>query len=334
MTPSTHPRILIIKLSSLGDLFHALPTVRAIKAGLNAEIDWVTQPEYAELAHCFGDVNNVIPFPRRSIGKGLPAFLRNLRKTRYDYVIDLQGLLKSALVSAASRGGRKIGPSGAREGANLFYHQVAGKKNKRRHAVDELLDVVRNLNLPVPEPVEFPIVFPKHSGVGPGLHIAICPFSRAAGKNWPADRFVQVAKQLQREAGAVIHLVGGPADRLQCDEMAAAIGAGTINHAGKTTLIELGSLLQEMDLLITVDSGPMHMAAAIGTPTLALFGPTSPLRTGPYGGQHCVVESSFQTSEKRISKKIRQSDLRYMDAIPVGPVFEAALSMIRWMENP
>lgn len=334
MTTQGQKRVLIVKLSSLGDLFHALPAVRAIREGLDAEIDWVTQPEYVDLVHCFSDVNNVIPFPRRNIGKGLPAFLQRLRKTRYDYVIDLQGLLKSALISAASRGGRKIGPSGAREGADLFYHQVAGKKNKQRHAVDELMDVVRHLNLPVPEPAEFPVVFPKHSGIGRGLHIAICPFSRAAGKNWPPERFVRLAKQLQQEADTVIHLVGGPADRPQCEEMAAAIGDGTINHAGKTTLIELGSLLKEMDLLITVDSGPMHMAAAIGTPTLALFGPTSPLRTGPYGGQHCVIESPFQSSEKRISKKIRQRDLRYMAAIPVEPVFEAALGMIRRRENP
>jgi lipopolysaccharide heptosyltransferase I len=332
MTEPHQTHVLIVKLSSLGDLFHALPAVRALKDGLQAEIDWVTQPEYAALVRCFDDVSRVICFPRRNAGKQIVPFLRELRKQPYDYVIDLQGLMKSAVITAAARGRKKIGPSAAREGAHLFYHRTAGKKNKQRHAADELMDVVKYLGLPVPETAQFPVRFPKHSGLADGLHIAMCPCSRAAGKNWPAERFVQVAKQLQQEFDTVIHLVGGPADRSQCDEMAAAIGSGAVNHAGKTTLIELGSLLQEMDLLITVDSGPMHMAAAIGTPTLALFGPTSPLRTGPYGKRHEVIESTFQSLEKRISKKTRQNDLHYIEAIPMDAVLAKAREMIRKMK--
>jgi heptosyltransferase-1 len=329
MTESKQPLILIVKLSSLGDLFHALPAVRALKAGLNAEIDWVTQPEYAELVRCFTDVSNVVVFPRRDLSK-FPSFMNLLRRTRYDYAIDLQGLIKSAFITATARAAIKIGPSAAREGSRLFYHRKAGKKNKQRHAADELMDVVKHLGLPVPATIEFPVVFPKHSGPGRGLHIALCPLSRAAGKNWPPERFVRLAEEL-RQDDTTFHLVGGAADRAACAEIAASIGSCAINHAGETTLIELGSLLQEMNLLITVDSGPMHMAAALGTPTLALFGPTSPLRTGPYGKKHCVIESPFQGSEKRISKKIRQCDLRYMEAIPVEPVAAAAREIIRQM---
>jgi ADP-heptose:LPS heptosyltransferase len=83
-----------------------------------------------------------------------------------------------------------------------------------------------------------------------------------------------------------------------------------------------------MNLLITVDSGPMHMAAAIGTPVLALFGPTTPLRTGPYGDIHCVIESPFKALEKNISKRTRQQDLRYIEAIPVEPVAAKALDIL------
>ena len=321
-------RILIVKLSSLGDLFHALPTVRALKEGLDAEIDWVTQPEYVDLVRCFDDADNVIPFPRRHLHTQLVSFRKQLRTNRYDYVIDLQGLLKSAVITAAARGGRKIGPSGSREGSSLFYHARSGRKNKERHAVEELQDVVRHLGLPSPEEPLFPVTFPAHAGLGQGLHIALCPCSRAAGKNWPADRFIETGIKLQQHPGAIIHLVGSPADLPVCEQMATAIGPTAQNHAGETTLLELGGLLGQMDLLITVDSGPMHMAAAIGVPTLALFGPTSPLRTGPYGKQHRVIESSYRPGEKKISKKTRQTDMRYIEAITTEEVTAAAREMI------
>jgi lipopolysaccharide heptosyltransferase I len=321
-------RILIVKLSSLGDLFHALPAVHALKEGLNAEIDWVTQPEYEELARCFDDVAHVIPFPRRNLRTRLIPFLRRLRERHYDYVIDLQGLMKSALITPMARGGRKIGPSASREGAHLFYHERAGKKNKERHAAEELLDVVRHLNLPVPDALPFPVTFPAHAGLGPGLHIALCPCSRAAGKDWPEDRFVEMAKDLLQSPGTVIHLVGSPNDRATCQRIAMALGPTAQNHAGQTTLLELGGLLKAMDLLITVDSGPMHMAAAIGTPTLALFGPTSPLRTGPYGEQHRVIESPFHLENKKLSKKTRQTDMRYIESISVEEVTAAAQRML------
>jgi len=322
------PRILIVKLSSLGDLFHALPTVRALKKELNAKIDWVTQPEYESLVGFFDDVDRVICFPRRNLGKQAKPFLKQLRETHYDYVIDLQGLMKSALVVAAARGEKKLGPSGAREGSQLFYHALAGKKNKARHAAEELLDVVSHLGFPSPVALEFPIRFPANAPLGAGPHIALCPRSRAAGKDWPPDRFVKVAKALRESCDATIHLVGGPNDQTLSEKMAEEIGDGAINHAGKTSLIELGSLLQQMDLVITVDSGPMHMAAAIGTPTLALFGPTAPLRTGPYGSQHRVIESSFNSGNKKISKKTRQRDMRYIEAIPVEEVISTAKEMI------
>ncbi len=328
MTNSPQTRILIIKLSSLGDLFHALPTAHALKEGLNAKIDWVTQPEYVELVRCFADVERVIEFPRHDLPGNLPTFLRDLRNTRYDLVIDLQGLMKSAVITAAARGDRKIGPSGAREGSHLFYHEQAGKKNKQRHAVEELYDAVRHLELSVPTKAQFPVQFPTGPNLGPGLQVALCPCSRAAGKDWPAERFVETTRQIQNEFNATIHLVGSPSDRALCQQIADAVGPHAINHAGSTTLIELGSLLQQMDLLLTVDSGPMHMAAAISTPTLALFGPTSPLRTGPYGNQNRVIESSFQSTGKKISKKTRQNDMRYIEAIPVEEVISTAKEMI------
>jgi lipopolysaccharide heptosyltransferase I len=320
-------RVLIVKLSSLGDLFHALPAVHALKEGLDARIDWATQPEYVGLVRCFNDVDEVLPVPRRNRRTQYLPFIRRLRENRYDYVIDLQGLMKSAVVVLTARGDRKIGPSASRECTRLFYPERAGKKNKQRHAVEELMDVVRYLGRNVPDELQFPVTFPVQPDLGPGRHIALCPCSRAAGKNWPPGRFAQTARQLLETPDTTIHLVGSPDDRAECKQISDALPAAR-NHAGKTSLLELGGLLAKMDLLITVDSGPMHMAAAIGTPTLALFGPTAPLRTGPYGPLHRVIESPFQSDRKRISKKTRQQDMRYIKAITVEEVVAAASRML------
>ncbi|MFA5689534.1 MAG: glycosyltransferase family 9 protein [Kiritimatiellales bacterium] len=320
-------RILIVKLSSLGDLFHALPTVRALKEGLGAEIDWAVQPEYQTLVQHFDDVQNVICFPRRNlIGEGR-KFFHALRSRCYDYAIDLQGLLKSGIITAAARAGKTIGPSAAREGTRIFYSAVAGKKNKHRHAVDELLDVVRFLNLPVPEIPEFAVTFPAREPLAGKINIALCPCSRAAGKNWPAERFIETAAALQKKYAATIHLIGSAADRDTGEKISGAI-SGAQNHTGKTSLIELGSLLKQMNLLITVDSGPMHMGAAAGIPVLALFGPTSPVRTGPYGRRCRVIESPLLQNSKKISKHTRRNDMRFIETIPADEVICAATEML------
>ncbi len=326
MAPSS-PRILIIKLSSLGDLFHALPAVRNIKQELGATVDWVTQPAYVELVKCFPDVTRVIPFPRRDFFKQLPAFVRELRRETYDLVLDFQGLLKSALVARLARGARTIGPSFAREGSRLLYSAVAGPKNKNRHAVDEILDGVRCLGREIHPPV-FPVVFPKAPRTEPAPRIAFLPCSRWPTKNWPPERFIEAARELRARAGAVIFLVGAPDDVPVCARIAEGIGDGVVNLCGKTSLVELGGLLQEMDLAITVDSGPMHMAAAAGTPVLAVFGATDPKRTGPYGGRHRVVVAENLDCRPCFSDRCARKDLACMNRLSAERVVAQAMEML------
>jgi len=289
-------RILIIKTSSLGDLFHALPAVHLLKSGLNAQIDWVVNSSYVPLVNCFTDVDRVIAFPRTHLMRGLGTFVSDLRKERYDLIIDLQGLLKSACIARAARGAKRIGPSFQREGARLFYDQVAGERNKNRHAVDENLDILRFLDLP-DKPVVFPVDFPASGIPQSSSNILLSPCSRHAAKNWPVERFAAVGKALHEKTGAELYISGIPEDRAACEELERRLPDGAVhNLCGKTSLIELGGVLQAMDLVITVDSGPMHMAAAVGTPTLAIFGPTDPVRVGPYGPQHCVLRRTDRTS--------------------------------------
>ncbi len=327
-------RILVVKLSSLGDLFHPLPAVRQLKAATGATVDWLVQPDYADLVRCFRDVDNVLVYPRRHVWRSLPGFVASLRHRAYDLVVDFQGLLKSAWPARLARlepGGRRIGPSFAREGSRLFYSALAGPRNKNRHAVEENLDICRFLNLPETTP-EFPLRFPRQFQPGARPRVALAPASRWPTKNWPVAHAANLADGLVREAGATVFLVGGPAESATCAEVAAAAQerAGVHTLAGRTTLVDLGSVLQEMDLLVTVDSGPMHMAAALGVPVLALFGPTDPSRTGPYGPGHRVLVVERVPCRPCFSNTCARGDFVCLQNLFPSRVLAEAVDMLHW----
>jgi lipopolysaccharide heptosyltransferase I len=333
-------RILIVKLSSLGDLFHALPAVHNIKTGLGAEIHWVTQSEYADLVRCFTDVDRVIPFPRHNLGAELRIALRRLRMWDYDYVLDLQGLLKSAAVSFLARAPRKIGPSFHRECAFLFYSAAAGRRDRSRHAVDQCMDTVRHLGLSCLG-LEFPVAFPSAGRSEPRPRVGLLPVSRWRTKNWPEESFAAVGRAIRERRDATIYLLGGPADRAVCERIEKAIvGTGdeaapgaanqagrVVNLAGTMTLPAMGGLIGELDLLISNDSGPIHMAAAVRTPTLVVFGPTDPRRTGAYGSIHRVVRANREC-QPCFSRSCRFGDVPCLKEVSPDRVVEEAMQVL------
>jgi heptosyltransferase I len=318
-------RILVIKLSSMGDLFHALPAVHSLKIGLNAEIDWVVHREYVDLARCFTDVTRVMPFYRNSFFSDIHLFLKELRINEYDYIIDFQGLLKSALVARLARGKHRIGPSFHREGAGIFYSAIAGKRDKMRHAVEECMDVVRLLG--IKELKEFSVRFPEKKLSEQRPRIAILPVSRWPSKNWPIRYFIEVIKRIQGIIDASIFLLGGPDDIDVCEEIEKTAKGRVINMAGKYSIVETGGLLKEMDLLVANDSGPVHMAVAVGTPVLAVFGPTDPARTGPYGPKHRVINTSLDC-RPCFSKTCRREGVPCLSGITPEKVGEVAIEML------
>lgn len=314
---------LIVKLSSLGDLFHALPAVHALKEAGCKHITWVTQPEYVKLVASFPEVDEAIAFPRQKFCRHLPAFKKALRRRNYDLVIDLQGLLKSALAGWLAHGQQFVGPSYHREKAHWFYHSVAGELNKQRHAVDEIMEIVATLGLPAKTTV-FPTAFPKWERIGDSPQIALVPRSRWETKNWTASGFAATAELLAKDfPTATFCVVGGPGDRDIGQEIIdGAPLAQIVNRCGDTGLGELGGLLEAMDLVITVDSGPMHMAAATGTPTIALFGPTHALRTGPYGSNHTVITAG--DCPRCFERSCHRGDMHCMNSITPAMVADAA----------
>lgn len=319
-------RILIVKLSSMGDLLHALPAVRCLKAGLNAEIDWVVHPAYVELVKYFSDVSRVLVFPRRAAPTEFIRQIRLLRAEQYEIIIDLQGILKSAFVSRLALGLRRIGPSFHREGSVFFYTAVAGTRNKKRHAVDEIMDVVRYLKL-AELPPAFPMNIPLQLVSEPAPRIALLPFSRWPSKNWPLMSFARVGQELQENLGASIYIMGASGDYSLGAKIEKELSGRGINLAGKTTLPQLAGLLREMDLVITNDSGPMHLAAVMGTPVLAMYGPSDPVRTGPCGTNHRVLKGKLRC-QPCFSARCRFRDNSCLLTITPESVINAAITML------
>jgi len=284
------PRILVVKLSALGDLFHAVPVVHALREHFGAPIDWVTQPEYLELAGCHADVDRVIAFPRRGKSGGWLDFSRELRRERYGLALDLQGLFKSGVVLGLCRAERKLACARAREGSALFAYERPVLTQSGPHALDVLQDSLRHLGIEARAP-RYPLMFPDAEPLpGKRPRLAIAPKSRWPAKDWPLEKFREVALRL-RAAHPELELIvlGGPKDRADGESLLRDLGAGAHNLCGLTPFLALGSQLREVDLLLCNDSGPMHFAAAVGTPVVALFGPTDPARTGPVGAQHRVL---------------------------------------------
>lgn len=294
------PRLLAVKLSSLGDVLHALPAVAEFASRPGWSVEWAVQPQFAPLVERFSCVSRVWRVPRPSETRAWLAALRELRRERFDLVVDFQGLLKSAAVARAPRAERVLGPSFAREGSRLFYDSLAAAPGgPRRHAVDECFDALRHEGLAVPAEPRFPIDLPavEPDVLAPeiarfsGPRIAVAPFSRWESKNWPERRFAEAVREMVRSREARVYLAGGPGDREAAARIVAAAGVPAANLCGRLSQVESAALFAQCSALLTNDSGPMHLAAAVGTRCVAVFGPTSPDRTGPWGARHSILRA-------------------------------------------
>jgi lipopolysaccharide heptosyltransferase I len=326
MPEAREQRVLVVKLSSLGDLFHALPAVTAVREAVPCRVDWVTNAAYTDLVRCFEGVARVIPFYRHAFLGTLPRFLAELRRTRYDLVLDLQGLLKSAMVCRLARARRVVGPSFHREGSRLLYSAVAGPRQAGRHAVEQALDTARFLGA-AGGPPRFPVRFPAPASAPQHPAVALLPVSRWPTKNWPEEGWIALGRGLAGAGVEALPVLGGPADAPACNRIAAAIGGPAHSLAGRLSLPETGGLLAAVDLLAANDSGPVHIAAAVGTPCLTLFGPTDPQRTGPYGAGHRVLKTDLPC-RPCFSRRCRIRTHACLRTLPPEQVLAAAVAML------
>lgn len=278
------PSILIIKPSSLGDIVHGLLTARMIKQGLpEAVIHWVSRDIFAPVVWACPVVDKVLLFHRGAGPRAFYELIREIRKQRYDYVLDFQGLARTGLLTLLARATLKVGRSDAREGSKLCYARrvplpAAGPT---AHAVDILAEFLPVLGLPRSVAPGLPMRLPKVNMTDGASKapIVLFPESRRPEKNWP--HFPELTHRLCLEHPKSSVLWAGSA-AVECPQAESL--ANFTNLTAKTSLPELMALLSQARLVIGNDSGPLHLAAALGAPTLALFGPTNPDQYRPYPG--------------------------------------------------
>ncbi len=290
-------KVLILKPSSLGDVVQALPLLRLLKQHRpDAEVHWWLAAELLPLLDGDPDLAALISFERRRWRS--PAYwpaglaqIRAMRAARYDWVIDLQGLARSALFAWLADGAYTVGLELEREGAHLAYDLAVPRPKDRPHAVDWYLAVARTLEIPVHDRFDW---FPVRPATAARVEaqwprdghrwLGINPGARWDNKRWPVEHFAALVRQLAgQDPRFRFAILGGSGDWSLADAILQAAPDRCVNFAGRTALPELIELLRRCELLVTNDTGPMHLAAALRLPVVSLFGPTRPDQTGPYG---------------------------------------------------
>ena len=324
--PSPPRRILIIKPSAIGDVVHALPVLNLLRRKYPAaHVSWLVTPACAGLLERHPQLDEVVRFERREFGRGwrnpraaldLYRFTRDLGRRRFDLVIDLQGLFRSGWLAAATRAPYRVGPANAREGAWLFYTHRVPTGPPEQHAIERYLTVAQAVGCER-GPVEFHFALDDADRAAvaaqvPGRYAVLMPGANWLTKQWPIERFAALVAPLRERLGLVSVVAGGP----DTVDLAAKV-PGAVNLAGRTNLRQLVALLERASLVVANDSGPMHIAAALGRPLVTPFGPTNPLRTGPYRRLDSVVRLAIPCSPCYSRRCSHTSCLKWIEIEPV-----------------
>ena len=336
-------KILVLKPSSLGDVVQALPVLRLLKRHWpNCEIFWWVDTNLAPLLEGDPDLTGVVRFERRRWASPVhwPEMWRSIqwmRQQAFDLVIDLQGLARSGAFAWLARGRLLVGLDEAREGARGYYDLIVPRPSYHTHAVDWYLETLRILNVPVHWNFDW---LPERGGVaaevkrkwqtGSAGWIVLQPGARWSNKRWPIEHFAALISRL-----AVAYpdfrfaVLGGEADR----ELGAALtrenSQRCLDLTGKISLPEMVEWIRLSRLMISNDTGPMHVAAAMRKPLVAIFGPTEPRRTGPYGRVSQVVQTSLPCIPCMKSYCTFSQPLECLRAISPDAVFARAQEALK-----
>jgi heptosyltransferase I len=321
-------KILILKPSSLGDVVQALPVLRFLKRGLpESKIYWWLQSNFVPLLEKDPDLAGILPFHRDRWAA--PAHwaehlrsIRRMREQSFDWVIDLQSLARSGAFAWLANGKLTIGMDEPREGARGFYDQIVPRPSFYTHAVDWYLGVLPFIGVKGPGSPSMSITngasrlqdgsgalfnseqfvwLPEHPEIAADIYrkwpvsnarwIILQPGARWSNKRWPAEYYAQLVSRLaQKPASMRFAILGSREDKPLAETIITAAPDRCLDLTGQTSLPEMVEWIRICDLMITNDTGPMHVAAALRKPVVALFGPTEPRRTGPYGQLQNVLQ--------------------------------------------
>jgi lipopolysaccharide heptosyltransferase I len=310
-------KVAIVKLSALGDVVHALPVAAALRAARPAvRITWLVEPRNAPVLAGHPAIHDVITVDTRrwrrarrpaallGVGREIAALRRRLRATRFDVAIDLQDLVKSGVLTRMTGAPLRVGFDAAycRERASaLFTNRHVRPPTAARHVVDQYLSLLSALSITPAARAEFRLPCDEaaetsidEAFAASGLKardrlVVVNPGAGRPEKRWPLDRFAGLAARLARDVAARVLVVWGPAERPMAEAIAESGGA---TLAPPTDLLALLAVLRRASVVVAADTGPLHLAAALGVPCIGLFGPTSAVRNGPYGSGHRALQAA------------------------------------------
>ena len=339
--------ILIVKPSSFGDIIQSLQVASILKKNFGgSRITWLVNNIYADFLKMVPDIDDIIPFSRNRWGSltRLPTtiieiigFIKSIRRRHFDLVMDLQGLFRSGVITGLSGSPLRVGFRNARECAFLFYNNKIILDPHIIHAQERYLALTSylvSLTSLEDQKVSIPKETKKWSldllGKSNNIRILINPGGRWKTKRWPVDYYASLINDLKSRYNAEILLIGDKNDQKIAKVISDKTSVNINNLAGKTNLIELTALINDCSILITNDSGPMHLADFLGKPVIALFGPTDSGKTGPQGKNSRVIRTNVSCSP---CFKRKCKNFICMDKIDVKNVLDAIEDIVQKTMN-
>lgn len=309
-------RVLVVRLGSLGDLVHTLPAVAAIaRAQPGMAIDWLVDEVHRPFVELVPVVSDVVALEGRTTRAWLDVRVR-LRERRYDVALDFQGLLKSAALARLSGAARVIGfdRQALREAAAAPFYTEQAAVGESGHVIEKNLRLAAVLGAS-PAPMSFPIrdvASPVLDNLPPEIRSRFVLLNGGAAwpnKRWPPERLGRIAAWLRDTHGLASLVLWGPGE----EALAAAIAAashGAAMTAPETNLADLVALGRRAHLMVSGDTGPTHVAAAVGAPVVALFGPTNPRRNGPWDDDDVTI-SRYEACDCHYARACRRDDAHW-----------------------
>ncbi len=339
-------RIAIIKPSALGDIVHALPVLTALRRRYpGAHIAWIVNRSYEPLLHSHPDLDETLPFDRHSgrrWGRAAFRFLRflhRIRREEFDLAVDLQGLARSGLMAVATGAPRRVGLSSAREGGRWAYTDVIPVPDfQTLHAVDRYWLVVEALGAgTTAKEFRVPIADSARRWADDQLQHLPRPWlvfgvgARWITKRWPPSHFAVLAQRAQARYGGTAIMVGGPDETSLAQAVVEKLTGRACDWTGKTSLPQLAAILANADIMVANDTGPLHLAVALGIPVVAPYTCTQVGRTGPYGAFAGAVETTVWCRGSCIKKCSRLECMEELTPDRLWPILEERLK--RWKSN-
>jgi lipopolysaccharide heptosyltransferase I len=340
--------ILIIKPSALGDVATALPVLATLRANLpKTKISWLVRTEFAPLLEMTPDLDEIILFDRKHLGKWwcdpkvfgeLVSFLRGLYKSKYDLVIDLQGLFRTAFFSWITGSKKRFGLKSSRELASIFYTDKVCPSREEIHIMDQLFRIVSKAgydkivttpNVIVADEIQEQVsILLKQNNVADDYAVFI-PTAAHDYKYWPICNFVEMASRLTAKFSLKVIATGATGDKAYLDQLVSADGS-VINLAGQTDIKQLVGLIKGAKFVLTNDTGPGQIASVLGVPMVMVVGNTNPLRIGTYGRPECIAAID---PDGRCNS-IHNPDPKYaIENVTVDMVFEKAVRQIEKIDG-